>query len=170
MDNTDDEGNEIKTGQVVCIDTGSPVNSAGFGSGTPESQLVQPAPQRNYWTRFDFTSQEMIFATGHVNGRIRIWDVCTGRKLLELMDHTEAVRDLAFAPDGSLRLVSASLDHTIKGDILINLVIIVLINGYVVWYRSMGFARRRQHVQDAERTLEGSVLVLLEPQRQTVGQ
>lgn len=37
-----------------------------------------------------------------------------GRKLLELMDHTQAVRDLAFAPDGSLRLVSASLDRTIK--------------------------------------------------------
>ncbi len=30
------------------------------------------------------------------------------------MDHTQAVRDLAFAPDGSLRLVSASLDRTIK--------------------------------------------------------
>ena len=113
VDNTDDEGNEIK-GQVVSIDTGSPVNSAGFGSGTPESQLAHPLPQRQYWTRFDFTSQQMVFATGHVNGRIRIWDDDTGRKLLELMDHQEAVRDLAFAPDGSLRLVSASLDHTIK--------------------------------------------------------
>lgn len=40
--------------------------------------------------------------------------VLKGRKLLELMDHTQAVRDLAFAPDGSLRLVSASLDRTIK--------------------------------------------------------
>lgn len=40
--------------------------------------------------------------------------VLKGRKLLELMDHTQAVRDLAFAPDGSLRLVTASLDRTIK--------------------------------------------------------
>ncbi len=135
LDNTDDEGNEIK-GQVVSIDTGSPVNSAGFGSGTPESQLADP-PQRQYWTRFDFSNKELVFATGHVNGRVRIWDVYTGnnnitlksfnflkiqltlwcwkgRKLLELMDHTQAVRDLAFAPDGSLRLVTASLDRTIK--------------------------------------------------------
>ncbi|KAI9561288.1 hypothetical protein GHT06_012244 [Daphnia sinensis] len=112
LDNTDDEGNEIK-GQVVSIDAGSPVNSAGFGSGTPESQLAHP-PQRQYWTRFDFSNKELVFATGHVNGRVRIWDVYTGCKLLELMDHTQAVRDLAFAPDGSLRLVSASLDRTIK--------------------------------------------------------
>jgi WD40 repeat protein len=97
--------------------------------------LADP-PQRQYWTRFDFSNKELVFATGHVNGRVRIWDVYTGnnstnfvylicfkifllvvlkgRKLLELMDHTQAVRDLAFAPDGSLRLVSASLDRTIK--------------------------------------------------------
>ena len=75
LDNTDDEGNEIK-GEVVCIDAGSPVNSAGFGCGTPESQLANP-PQRNYWTRFDF-SKDLVFATGHVNGRVRIWDVYTG--------------------------------------------------------------------------------------------
>ena len=112
MDNTDDKGNEIK-GQVICIDAGSPVNSAAFGSGTPELQLADP-PQRQYWTRFDFTNKELVFATGHVNGRVRIWDCYTGRKLLELMDHTQSVRDLAFAPDGSLRLVSASLDRTLK--------------------------------------------------------
>jgi len=111
LDNTDDEGNEIK-GEVVCIDAGTPVNSAGFGCGTPESELVEP-PQRQYWTRFDF-SKDLVFATGHANGRVRIWDVYTGRKLLELMDHKEAVRDLAFAPDGSLRLATASLDHTLK--------------------------------------------------------
>lgn len=32
VDNTDDLGNEMK-GQVIAIDAGSPVNSAGFGSG-----------------------------------------------------------------------------------------------------------------------------------------
>lgn len=82
LDNTDDEGNEIK-GQVVSIDTGSPVNSAGFGSGTPESQLADP-PQRQYWTRFDFSNKELVFATGHVNGRVRIWDVYTGNNNITL--------------------------------------------------------------------------------------
>ena len=82
LDNTDDEGNEIK-GQVVSIDTGSPVNSAGFGSGTPENQLADP-PQRQYWTRFDFSNKELVFATGHVNGRVRIWDVYTGNNSTNL--------------------------------------------------------------------------------------
>jgi len=111
VDNTDNEGNEIK-GQVVCIDAGSPVNSAAFGCGTPENELVEQ-PQLDYWKRFDF-SKEFVLATGHVNGRVRIWDVFTGRKLLELMDHRQSVRDLAFAPDGSLRLATASLDRTLK--------------------------------------------------------
>lgn len=30
------------------------------------------------------------------------------------MDHQQSVRDLAFAPDGSLRLATASLDRTLK--------------------------------------------------------
>lgn len=34
--------------------------------------------------------------------------------LLNLMDHTDVVRDLTFAPDGSLMLVSASTDKTLR--------------------------------------------------------
>ncbi|XP_044141132.1 WD repeat and SOCS box-containing protein 1-like [Bufo gargarizans] len=37
-----------------------------------------------------------------------------GKLLLNLMDHTEIVRDLTFAPDGSLKLVSASRDKTLR--------------------------------------------------------
>ncbi|XP_012581556.1 PREDICTED: WD repeat and SOCS box-containing protein 1 [Condylura cristata] len=38
-----------------------------------------------------------------------------GRKLLlNLVDHTEVIRDLTFAPDGSLILVSASRDKTLR--------------------------------------------------------
>ncbi|TKC38261.1 hypothetical protein EI555_006542, partial [Monodon monoceros] len=48
------------------------------------------------------------------NGRIKIWDVYTGKLLLNLVDHTEVVRDLTFAPDGSLILVSASRDKTLR--------------------------------------------------------
>lgn len=39
---------------------------------------------------------------------------CTGKLLLNLMDHTDIVRDLTFAPDGSLVLVSASRDKTLR--------------------------------------------------------
>jgi len=34
--------------------------------------------------------------------------------LLELVDHTDVIRDLNFAPDASLRLVSASRDGTLR--------------------------------------------------------
>lgn len=34
--------------------------------------------------------------------------------MLNLMDHTDIVRDLTFAPDGSLMLVSASTDKTLR--------------------------------------------------------
>ena len=55
-----------------------------------------------------------MLATGHPNGRVRLWSLQTGTLLLELMDHRGAVRDIQFAPDDSLRLVSASADKTLK--------------------------------------------------------
>ena len=38
--------------------------------------------------------------------------------MLELLDHREVIRDLKFAPDGSMRLLSASRDGSLKGNIL----------------------------------------------------
>lgn len=93
----------------ISLDAGFPVTSLAFGTGTPEKDLVK----RDYWTRFDH-SKDLILATGHTNGRIRIWDPYTGKLLLELTDHLKPVTCLAFAPDGSLRLVSGSKDFTIK--------------------------------------------------------
>lgn len=43
-----------------------------------------------------------------------IWLFLSGKLLLNLMDHTDLVRDLTFAPDGSLMLVSASRDKTLR--------------------------------------------------------
>ncbi|CAL8071438.1 unnamed protein product [Orchesella dallaii] len=98
---------------LITIECGYPVVSVAFGSGTPETNLTKVST-KPYWTRFDFT-KDIILATGHTNGRIRIWNTQTGKLMLELMDHKSAVRDLNFAPDGSLRLISASLDKTLKG-------------------------------------------------------
>lgn len=94
----------------VNLDAGFPVTSLAFGTGIPEQELKV---KRDYWIRFDYT-KDLILASGHANGRIRIWDPYNGKLLLELTDHTKPVTDLAFAPDGSLRLSSASRDGTIK--------------------------------------------------------
>jgi WD repeat and SOCS box-containing protein 1 len=37
-----------------------------------------------------------------------------GQPLHDLSDHTDVVRDLKFAPDGSMQLVSASRDGTLR--------------------------------------------------------
>lgn len=46
--------------------------------------------------------------------RVNALALFAGKLLLNLMDHTDVVRDLTFAPDGSLMLVSASRDKTLR--------------------------------------------------------
>ncbi|XP_060928445.1 WD repeat and SOCS box-containing protein 1 [Limanda limanda] len=93
------------------IDCGDIVWGLAFGSSVPEKQsrCVNIG-----WHRFKFGQDQLLLATGLNNGRIKIWDVYTGKLLLNLMDHTDVVRDLTFAPDGSLMLVSASRDKTLR--------------------------------------------------------
>ncbi|NXO66949.1 WSB1 protein, partial [Phainopepla nitens] len=93
------------------IDCGDIVWSLAFGSSVPEKQSRCVNIE---WHRFEFGQDQLLLATGLNNGRIKIWDVYTGKLLLNLMDHTEVVRDLTFAPDGSLILVSASRDKTLR--------------------------------------------------------
>ncbi|KAG7483654.1 hypothetical protein MATL_G00040720 [Megalops atlanticus] len=101
-------------GNVPCehaIDCGDIVWGLAFGSSVPEKQSRCVNVE---WHRFKFGQDQLLLATGLNNGRIKIWDVYTGKLLLNLLDHTDIVRDLAFAPDGSLMLVSASRDRTLR--------------------------------------------------------
>lgn len=93
------------------IDCGDIVWSLAFGSSVPEKQSRCVNIE---WHRFRFGQDQLLLATGLNNGRIKIWDVYTGKLLLNLVDHIEMVRDLTFAPDGSLLLVSASRDKTLR--------------------------------------------------------
>lgn len=109
IDNTDDEGQQL-THKPVTIDTGCLVHSVAFGSSTAPKCAVSFTA---FWTRFS-VSKDLVLATGHSNGRIRTWDVYTGKLMLELMDHKSIVSNLDFAPDGSLLLISSSHDGTLK--------------------------------------------------------
>ncbi|XP_056139080.1 WD repeat and SOCS box-containing protein 1 [Lampris incognitus] len=93
------------------IDCGDIVWGMAFGSSVPEKQSRCVNIE---WHRFKFGQDQLLLATSLNNGRIKIWDVYTGKLLLNLMDHTDIVRDLTFAPDGSLVLVSASRDKTLR--------------------------------------------------------
>lgn len=46
--------------------------------------------------------------------QIKVWEVQTGHLLFSLLGHQDVVRDLSFAPNGSLILVSASRDKTLR--------------------------------------------------------
>lgn len=52
-------------------------------------------------------------ASGHTDGTARIWDAGTGKLVLELRGHLDAVTALAFAPDAAT-LLTASLDKTAR--------------------------------------------------------
>lgn len=74
-------------------------------------------PSRKLWVRHHPQVPDvscLILATGLNDGQIKIWEVQTGLLLLNLSGHQDVVRDLSFTPSGSLILVSASRDKTLR--------------------------------------------------------
>lgn len=106
-DDTEDEAVRPKH----VIDCGELVWALAFGSS---SGISHPQPGGVHFRRFEHFTKDLILATGLQTGRIRIWCVNSGQLLAELIDHKSVVRDLRFAPDGSLILASASRDGTVK--------------------------------------------------------
>lgn len=105
----DSEGKEINR-QPITIDCGYLVWAVAVSNS---GSVKDPNNVHSSWTHFH-SEGDLILATGLSNSRIRIWDIPSGKLLMELMDHKDVIRDLAFAPDDSLRLVSASRDMTLK--------------------------------------------------------
>ncbi|HLO52341.1 MAG TPA: NB-ARC domain-containing protein [Kamptonema sp.] len=54
-----------------------------------------------------------IFATGHADGEVRLWQVADGKLLFRSRGHSGAVWCLSFAPDGET-LATGSFDFTIR--------------------------------------------------------
>ncbi|XP_075424206.1 WD repeat and SOCS box-containing protein 2 [Ascaphus truei] len=94
------------------LDCGQIVWGLAFGSSSP------PAGWK-LWLR---TRQQevgscgtwLLLATGLNDGHVKVWDVHTGRLLFNLSGHQDVVRDLSFATNGSLALVTASRDKTLR--------------------------------------------------------
>jgi WD40 repeat protein len=59
-----------------------------------------------------FSTDGQVLATGSLDGTLRLWEVSTGRLLLETSGHYQRVQRLVFTPDGT-SLISGSLDGTI---------------------------------------------------------
>lgn len=70
-----DSGQKNKPCEHI-IDCGDIVWSLAFGSSVPEKQSRCVNIE---WHRFKFGQDQLLLATGLNNGRIKIWDVYTGR-------------------------------------------------------------------------------------------
>ncbi|MFN6219299.1 MAG: pentapeptide repeat-containing protein, partial [Aphanizomenon sp.] len=60
-----------------------------------------------------FSPDGKVLATGEKDGRVRLWNVITGKELLTLRGHSSGVISVAWSGD-SLTLASGSFDKTVK--------------------------------------------------------
>ncbi|MGH2412846.1 MAG: WD40 repeat domain-containing protein [Microcystaceae cyanobacterium] len=80
-------------------------------------------PQRPLYTLVGFgnptyalainPSNGYILASGHIGGKVKFWNLKTGKLVSEFSPHTETITGLAYTPDGS-KLLTASEDRTVK--------------------------------------------------------
>uniref|UniRef100_S4RP24 WD repeat and SOCS box containing 1 n=1 Tax=Petromyzon marinus TaxID=7757 RepID=S4RP24_PETMA len=129
------DGNDVGGRTIECGET---VWSLALGSPLPgkTSRCINIE-----FHRFRFDDDALVLATGLASGRIKIWDVFTGKFLLYLMDHTAIVQDLTFAPDGSLMLVSASRDKTLRvWDLKDDGNMVKVLKGHHKWVNASAFS------------------------------
>jgi WD40 repeat protein len=77
-----------------------------------QGQGQRPELLPHHAGRFAWASQGDRYATGHINGNIRIYDDGVITRVI-LSAHTEVILALDFSPDGS-RLVTGSIDGTVR--------------------------------------------------------
>ncbi len=93
-----------------------------------------------------FSPANNMLATGHGDGKIRLWDATTGKRQANLMGHARLFKiddkdvwALAFSPDGKM-LVSGSLDKTVKLWNTENRKSLATFNGHNGWVIAVAFS------------------------------
>ncbi|XP_040271966.1 WD repeat and SOCS box-containing protein 2 isoform X3 [Bufo bufo] len=113
------------------LDCGQIVWSLAFGcTSAPAGWKLWPL------SRQDAKSSEtwLLLATGLSDGHVKVWEVHTGRLLFNLSGHQDVVRDLSFTKNGSLTLVTASRDKTLRiWDLKKDGKLVQVLSGHVQW-------------------------------------
>lgn len=96
-----------------------------------QDQALQRLPTPAATMCLAFSSDESILASGHDDGKVRVWQTATGKLLGELVGHERVVSTLSISPDDRT-LISAAADGAIRVSSLEHC------RGYGVLYRRGG--------------------------------
>lgn len=91
------------------IDCGEVIHSVAVGRADRD----YARKHRQRWSRFHF-SEIQVLAVGLHSGKIKLYNLESGKFMCLLMDHKDTIGQLHFSPHGTLQLASASRDQTIK--------------------------------------------------------
>ncbi|XP_038058698.1 WD repeat and SOCS box-containing protein 1-like [Patiria miniata] len=125
--------------EMKVIRCGEPVWSLAFGASKPHKRWKHINIKYHHFEHLD-SSYDLILAIGLKSGKIMTVDIATEQILL-LMDHKDVIRDLKFCSDGSLILLSASRDQTLKvWDLKDDGNMVVTLQGHTNWVYGCAFA------------------------------
>jgi WD40 repeat protein len=104
----------------MAIATSGEWIAAGSTAGT--IQICNPAQAGSSGIRIaaashvadvQFSRDDLLLASAHADGSIRVWDVATGKPVVEFAGHDRGAFAAAFLPDGQ-RIISAGADDTLR--------------------------------------------------------
>lgn len=106
----------FNVGDIVEVECAEGVKSVAFGTSKNQncSRRIHFRPLKNTNNRFNLGDNNLFLAIGLVSGKIKIFDMSNLSLIMNLYDHRQVINDIKFTQDGSLQLMSASNDETIK--------------------------------------------------------
>lgn len=109
------KSNNLETNDITEIECNEIVKSLAFGSSNSQDVSRRIHHRiKSTDTRFNMGDNNLLLAVGLISGKIQIFDATCNSLIVNLRDHTDIINDLKFTQDGSLQLMSASNDESIK--------------------------------------------------------